>query len=301
MAGEHAMSSAHSGPDGHLDPLMLAEHAEGLLPPEQAGGVDHHLRACAACRGVADALTAVSVRLAAEPRELAVPPAVADRIATALAGEQRADRPAVRAPVVSLDSWTSRLRRRAPALLAAAATVSAVGFAVYAINSDILGDQPTDDSLAETTAEDSADAAEPEAADDSDDEAAPFDQEAESGAGADDAPAEDTGDGAAGDSLEEQGGALTLDDAEFMAEIQEVASGRASGPSPARVSDGCGANLADELDREVVGAATTDLVEPGSVLVVVTTDDPDSVEGWVLPTCDDGPDDALTSQETPRR
>lgn len=69
----------------HLDLDVLAELDEGLLPPPVAADHEAHLAGCPACREQLAAVRTTRALLAALPRE-PMPPAVADRLDTALAG-----------------------------------------------------------------------------------------------------------------------------------------------------------------------------------------------------------------------
>ena len=257
---------------GHLDATLLAEHAEGLLAPDEAVAVDTHLQQCETCRASAADLTSVSAMLADAPPTLPTPADVVARLDRAIADEATpAPQPA---PVVEL-SW---FRRRAPQLLAAAATVGVLGFAGWVATTSGGGD---DDAagVAESGAQDASDeAAGEESAADSDPGAAQ-EESAEEEAGA--APLEaDDGEGYVA--------AAGLED-EIRAVVEQSRMQRLEG-----TDDTCGVPLAKELGLELVGRAATKVTGETAVLVVVQSDDPTLVYGWVVPACDASVHEALT-------
>ncbi len=266
--------------DGHLLPEQLAEHAEGLLTPADARAVDAHLQGCAQCRETVTALESVSRVLATAPRSLPTPPDIVARVDRALAAER-----AERSRQATTAGLLERFRGRLPMLAAAAAGVAVLGFAGWAVGSGALGGG-SDDSATETVAE------------------AP--RQADHDAGAEAAPGEDSaasdGDAPADEQRPEEFGAdaapvpdeaALVDPAALEAQILAVtrSSDRAEG------SDGCGARLAAEQQAALVGSARTQLGETEgtdeAVLVVLETDEPDVVRGWVLPSCDAVAADAL--------
>ena len=119
---------------GHLDATRLAEHAEGMLGAREAAAVEAHLRECEVCRATAADLGSVSALLAAAPSTLRTPAHVVARLDRALA-EEVTSTPEP-APVIQL-SW---FRRKAPQLLAAAATVGVLGFAGWVVANGGGGD-----------------------------------------------------------------------------------------------------------------------------------------------------------------
>lgn len=244
---------------GHLDATRLAEHAEGLLGAREAAAVEAHLLECDACRAIAADLASVTAILAAAPPTLRTPPHVVASLDRALADEvTKTPEPA---PVIQL-SW---FRRRAPQLLAAAATVGVLGFAGWAITSGSGDDDAGEATTAESGAGEEAgdDAAEGGVAADSDLESA----EEESAA----AP------------LQAEDGELSEPPPELADQIRAIAE---QGPAERGAYGSCGLALADERDSELVGWATTDVTGEAAVLVVVRSDDPAFVHGWVLPDCD---------------
>jgi anti-sigma factor RsiW len=262
---------------GHLDSVRLAEHAEGLLAQDEAAAVDRHLHACPQCRQTSAALEAVTIQLAAAPRTLPAPPEVVDRLDRALAAEAEARQPAAvqRDPqaVVQL-SW---FRRRAPQLLAAAATVGLIGFAGYAISTSGQGEDAAMD-IATADAPDSGEAAPPVEADD------------DTAAGPELLQEEAAEDGAA-DALGADPQAGTGDDDALEREIRGLVSQARIGGAP-EVALECGRPLADSLGAELVGTAPTRLTDDGAVLVVVDVGR-STVQGWVLPTCASTEEEAL--------
>jgi hypothetical protein len=264
----------------HLDPIVVAEHAEGLLPPAQAAAVDAHLGSCSTCRELAESLAGVSAQLAAAPAELPVPVEVADRIDRALADEAAGahviGRPAGQA--AAPEGLLVRLRRRTPVLLAAAATIGAIGFAGYAVSSVVGGDGS--DSLADiaTSAGDDLDSA-PERAE----------TDGDAGADLSDDAAEESTEAFDAEALRDS--ALAPDDPELVAMIRDIATGSAPA-SPALTGD-CGTTLADELEAPLIGVGSADWLHSDSILVVLETDDPNEVVGWLLPTCDTGVEDTI--------
>lgn len=255
---------------GHLDATRLAEHAEGLLGADEAAAVEAHLRECQACRATAADLTSVSAMLAAAPQTLRMPTHVVARLDRVLADE--AARPPEPAPVIQL-SW---FRRKAPQLLAAAATVGVLGFAGWAATNGGGGD---DDAGEATTAESSG-------VEDSGDEA-------EDGGLATDSDLESAEEESAAEPLQEQDRALSAPAPELADQIRAIAE---QGPEAEHgADDTCGLTLADGLGAELVGTAATEVNGEAAVLVVVRSDDdPAIVHGWVLPACDATVDEALT-------
>lgn len=244
---------------GHLDATRLAEHAEGLLGAREAAAVEAHLHECDACRAIAADLASVTAILAAAPPTLRTPPHVVASLDRALADEvTKTPEPAA---VIQL-SW---FRRRAPQLLAAAATVGVLGFAGWAMTSGSGDDDAGEATTAESGAGEEAgdDAAEGGVATDSDLESA----EEESAA----AP------------LQAEDGELSEPPPELADQIRAIAE---QGPAERGAYGSCGLALADERDSELVGWATTDVTGEAAVLVVVRSDDPAFVHGWVLLDCD---------------
>jgi hypothetical protein len=267
---------------GHLTPVVLAEYDEGLLPEMRAADVAAHLAHCATCTETHRQLNEVSHRLAAEPATLPVPPDVAARLDAALAEQRTIPAGAEVGPVrrrtrsiVARRPWRARM----PAVLAAAASVGAIAFAGYVIGIGSAGGDDAGDSqtmVAEGGADRAADESELPAA-----------------AGGDDAALEGQAMPQA-QSPQERRSALTEQiNAIMVTGSLESSAGRAptadSGDqdeSRDQDADPCGAALAADVGRELIGAAPTDLGPPGTVLVVTTASTDDAVQGWVVPTCD---------------
>lgn len=261
---------------GHLDATRLAEHVEGLLAPEEAAAVEAHLRECDTCQATAADLVSVSAMLADAPATLPVPEHVAARLDRAL-DEEAAPEPEP-APVVEL-SW---FRRRAPQLLAAAATVGVLGFAGWVVASGGAGGDDSEEGAATVAESGGRDAADESAADDTNaDEDA---EESELHATEEDAEAPP---------LAAEEGQAAIAAPELADEIRAVFE-RAQAESAERATDTCGLPLAEDLGLELVGTAATEARGEIAVLVVVQSDDPDLVHGWVVPGCDATADEALT-------
>ncbi|HEX6337511.1 MAG TPA: hypothetical protein VFZ85_11190 [Jiangellaceae bacterium] len=255
---------------GHLDATRLAEHAEGLLGASEAAAAQAHLQECAACRATAARLESVTAMLATAPPTLPTPAHVVAKLDRALADEN-AGTP-LRAPVIQL-SW---FRRKAPQLLAAAATVGVLGFAGWAITT---GSDGGDDAEEATTAESGGGEDAPEEA-------------ADAGIAAD-SDLQSADEEAAAEPLQADDGELAAPAAALADQIRAVAE---QGPGAERdaADDTCGLALADELGAELVGTAATDVTGEAAVLVVVRSDDdPAVVHGWVMPACDATVDEAL--------
>ncbi|HEY9376307.1 MAG TPA: hypothetical protein VIQ02_04335, partial [Jiangellaceae bacterium] len=85
-------------------------------------------------------------------------------------------------------------------------------------------------------------------------------------------------------------------------QIQAVASSDFAGggdSTPQRLADDCGLMLARELGAELIGATSTDIGQPGAVLVVVAADQPGVAQGYVLPACGAGVAEALRELTVP--
>lgn len=295
---------------GHLDPLEVAEHAEGLLESERASAVEAHLSSCAQCRELAASVAGVTTALAAAPSELPIPDGVAARIDAALADEAAARSVPGRRERRAEGFW-SGLRGRLPAIAAAAASVAVLGLIGYSLAGEGGGDDGT------TATDAGADMAEPEDAGDEAAEAPTDDADEDFGTLQEGAPAEeeenaDAEDDAAGtrDEAESDGSgdgeqAETFDvparelDA-LIGQLQDILAEQSTQAEPGEDGRACGTVLAEELGGELLGAAETDLVEPGSILVAIDLGDPDTLSGWVLPDCTAGPDDVLFDFTVPR-
>jgi hypothetical protein len=98
------------------------------------------------------------------------------------------------------------------------------------------------------------------------------------------------------EALRGQDGAIAPDDPELMAAIRDVAAGRTADTEREALDEDCGSVLAGEVGQELIGAADSDTISARSVLVVVGTDEDDVVEGWLLPSCESGPDESISTR-----
>ncbi|HEX6232596.1 MAG TPA: hypothetical protein VFZ63_05675 [Jiangellaceae bacterium] len=254
---------------GHLEASQLAEHAEGLLGVDEAAYVEAHLQQCEICRATAADLASVSAMLAAAPRTLPTPAHVVDRLDRALAVAAAPEPEPAR--VVQL-SW---FRRKAPQLLAAAATVGILGFAGWVATTGAGGDDSED-------AAEGAAIAEPEEQ---------YDAGAEAGADSERAAEE-----SAAAPLHAEDGELSAAPPELADEIRIVVAQEQDGDDDA--ADTCGLPLAEERGLELVGAAATDVTgEPAVLVVLRSSADPAVVYGWVVPECDATGDEALVTDQ----
>ncbi|HET6686828.1 MAG TPA: zf-HC2 domain-containing protein [Jiangellaceae bacterium] len=265
---------------GHLGAVVLAEYHEGLLPDRMAADVAEHLAHCSACSETHRQLTEVSRRLAGEPAALPIPAEVAARLDDALASEKPTLARRRTGQVSPVRAWRARM----PAVMAAAATVAAVAFAGFVVGTNSGGDDSAGESqttVAEGgTERSSGDAAQP-VPDAGAPEFLPFD-------------------------VQSSRTALTEQIREIVAiGTQEFASGglsqdesgeSATDPENARR---CGAAVASDLGRALIGSAPTGIGAPGAVLVVTTSNTDDAVQGWVLPNCDATASDALATLTVP--
>jgi negative regulator of sigma E activity len=269
---------------GHLGAVVLAEYDEGLLSDQMAADVAQHLAHCSACAETHRRLTDVSRRLAAEPAALPIPADVAARLDDALASEKPN---LIRG--TGLVSPVRPWRARMPTVLAAAAAVAAVAFAGY-----VVGTGSGDDSAGEsqtTVAEGGSDLSSDDAA------------QAVPNAGGDVGAAPES----LPFSLQSARTALTQQIQEIVARgvTSGAESDRAdqdgSGETPSHQENAgtCGAPLASDVGRDLIGSAPTDLGVPGAVLVVTTADTDDDAQGWVLPNCDATASDALATLTVP--
>jgi hypothetical protein len=262
--------------DGHLDATVLAEYDEGLLDARHSTQVADHLAGCASCSAVLGQLGDVRARLAGAPAEIEMPAAIAARIEAALAGERsQPDREATSVPTATIHPF----RRRLPQLLAAAATIAAVGFGGYVVSMSGGGD---DSAESATSAQGGTDA-----------------EEEDGGAGGD-----SQNDLAAGGEVteEESQPAPAELRTELTDQIQAVVSTARTGGDDStsqRLADDCGVALAGELGQPLIGVAETDLGAPGAVLVVVEADGPGLARGFVVPACTAESNDALTELTVP--
>jgi hypothetical protein len=260
----------------HLTAVVLAEYDEGLLPERRAADVAAHLANCPTCTETSRQLSEVSHRLAAEPATLPIPADVATRLDLTLAGErtsvarEEAGPPRHRTGnIVGLRPWRARM----PTVLAAAATVAAVAFAGLVVGTGSGGDDGGDSQTvaAEGGAERAADESE---------------RPVPSPAGGDDAAVEGLAlsPQATRTALTEQINAIMV-----TGSMESFAAEDDGDQDESRVpqdADRCGAALAADVGRHLIGAAPTDLGSPGAVLVVTTASTDDAVQGWVVPTCD---------------
>jgi hypothetical protein len=281
---------------GHLTPVVLAEYDEGLLPERRAADVAAHLAHCATCTETHRQLDEVSHRLAAEPATLPVPPDVAARLDAALAEQRTIPAGAEVGPlrrrtrsIVARRPWRARM----PAVLAAAASVGAIAFAGYVIGIGSAGGDDAGDSqpmVAEGGAERAADESELPAAEEGDDPA--LDGPAQGLSGLSPQATRTT--------LTEQIKAIMVTGSlESSVGLAPTADSGDQDESRDQDADPCGAALAADVGRELIGAAPTDLGPPGTVLVVTTASTDDAVQGWVVPTCDATAADAAMTLVVP--
>jgi hypothetical protein len=262
--------------DGHLDVLMLAEYDEGLLDPLRTVQVEEHLKGCLTCSATREQLGLLRTRLSEAPNTLPMPATVAARIDHALAAERAASE---EHPLPAQTATVHPIRRRLPRLLAAAATVAAVAFGGYVVSTSGGGDESASTA---TNAEREAAAADTD--------------ESGGGVSTDDQPAAESAPEET-DFASAQGTARTA----LAEEILAIAGFQpeANDATGQRLTGDCGSALADELDTELIGVASTDQAAPDAVLVVVETDQPGVVRGIVVPTCDATSSDALTELTVP--
>ena len=287
----------------HLDLDALSYLDEGLLDGTPQGpDARAHVAGCTACQEQLADLVAVRDALTSVPAEAGIPFDVARRLDVALAAEAKArtehgvvplavgvDRVAT---VAARQTVVTRLPRRRflPRLLAAAASVAAIGTIGYvaAQTLDPSGDSGSGtevaaDSAAGGSAIDLYAATRQLARDGSLETPEPLSLAAEPApaAGAESAP-----------------GATGGDQAEQPADSGAAAdrSGALAAPLPAD----CGALVAVTLDRKVLAATTLDYGDRPAVLVALVGVTPTTFTGVVLPTCDSPMADALFTVEVPR-
>ncbi|HEX6579108.1 MAG TPA: hypothetical protein VF082_12155 [Jiangellaceae bacterium] len=281
---------------GHLAAVVLAEYDEGLLSDRRAADVASHLAHCRTCTEAHRQLTEVSHRLAAEPATLPIPADVAARLDLALAGEKANVAGAKAGPVrsrtgnvVGLRPWRARM----PTVLAAAAAVAAVAFAGYVVGTGSGGDDGGDSQT--MVAEGGADRSSDE-----------FGQPVPRAEASDDTAFE----GSASTPELLQDTRTTLSE-QIKAIIAAGPTESTAGRAPAADAgdqdesrdqqdpDPCGATLAADVGRGLIGAAPTDLSTPSGILVVTTASSDDAVQGWVVPTCDATAADAVMMVAVP--
>ncbi|MGH3478416.1 MAG: hypothetical protein ACRDQD_16450 [Nocardioidaceae bacterium] len=279
---------------GHLGAVVLAEYDEGLLTDRLAADVAEHLAHCSTCTETHRQLAEVSRRLAAEPATLPMPADVSARLDVALAGErvsaaaEEAD--LVRRRIGSIAA-TRPWRSRMPTLLAAAATVAAVAFAGLVVGTGSGGDDGADEGQT-TVAEGGTDRS-----------AGELERPEPATGGGDDATLE-------GQAAEPHAFSSPAVRTALAEQIKEITAARSVESTPeddagdearGEDADPCGATLAADVGRDLIGAAPTDLDTAGAVLVVITASTDGAVQGWVLPTCDATASDALATLTVPTR
>ncbi|HJU98255.1 MAG TPA: hypothetical protein VJ644_09785 [Jiangellaceae bacterium] len=274
---------------GHVAAVVLAEYDEGLLPDRRAADVAAHLAHCRTCTETHRQLVEVSHRLATEPAALPIPPDVAARLDLALAGEKANVAASAAGPVrrrtgaiVGLRPWRARM----PTVLAAAAAIAAVAFAGYVVGTgsgDDGGDSQT------MVAEGGTDRSSGEVG-----------QPVPSAEASDDTAVE----GTAITPQLLQDSRTTLGEqikAIIATGLTESTAGRESAEDAGdqdesrdpQDADPCGATLAADVGRGLIGAAPTDLSTPSGILVVTAASTDDAAQGWVVPTCDSTAADAV--------
>ena len=263
---------------GHLGAVVLAEYDEGLLPDRLAADIAEHLAHCSTCTETHRQLAEVSRRLTAEPATLPMPADVASRLDDALASEKPEPAPPRTGTVTPVPSWRARM----PTVLAAAAAVAAVAFAGYVVGTGSGGDHGAAESRT-TVAEGGADRS-------ADDAAQPV---PDAGGDAGSAPARTA--------LTEQIQQIVAQATSGIASDETDLNGSPETLSKQDNTARCGAALATDVGRDLIGSAPTALGAPGSVLVVTTANADDAAQGWVLPTCDATASDALATLTVPTR
>ena len=261
---------------GHLGAVVLAEYDEGPLPDRLAADVAEHLAHCSTCTETHRQLAEVSRRLTAEPATLPMPADVAARLDDAFASE-KPELAGPRATVTPVPSWRARM----PTVLAAAAAVAAVAFAGYVVGTGSGGDDA--DEGRTTVAEGGTDQLADEAA-----KPVP-----DAGGDAGTAPARAA--------LTEQIQQIVIQATSGIASDETDVDGSPETQGKQDNTARCGAALASDVGRDLIGAAPTDLDTAGAVLVVTAASTDGAVQGWVLPTCDATASDALATLTVPTR
>ncbi|WP_026877955.1 hypothetical protein [Jiangella gansuensis] len=264
--------------EAHPPTQVLAELAGDALDSRQSREIQAHVDQCALCQETLGRLTRVTATLREAPADVPMPEFVAARIGAALAAEHASrSEPADGArgsgdgdPADGEGGTVAWFRRKLPASLAAAASVSVLGLAGYVALTSGGGDSGGDDSGGAEVA---------------------------AGAAAD--SASETSEGA----LSGQGRALPQEEDQpdmeagpstVYGQPEELASPLASAvveiwESRDQVVEGCGQTLADELGLELVGSRN----EGSGVLVVLDAGD-GVLAGWQVPTCGDDSSQRIT-------
>lgn len=262
--------------EAHPPTQVLAELAGGALDARQSREAQAHVDQCAQCQETLVRLTRVTATLREAPADVPMPEFVAARIGAALAAEHASRSEPVDGTRGSDDGdpaggegTVAWFRRKLPASLAAAASVSVLGLAGYVAVTSGGGDSGGDDSGgAEVAAGAAADSAgeTTDGALSGQGRALPQDEQRDLEAGP--------------STVYSQSEALQSPLASAVVEIWE---------SRDQVVEGCGQTLADELGLELVGSRN----EGSGVLVVLDAGD-GVLAGWRVPTCGDDSSQRIT-------
>jgi len=281
-----------TGPARHLSPATVADLEADLLDNGARTAAEAHLAGCAECRAERAALGELRGLLRAAAVSEPVPADVAVRLSAALERESldREHAPVGPPPV----PVRPKGRRPAflPRLLAATAAFAAIGGVGYLA---VTAGGPSDDTsaseagtapLADSPADSSASGGDPLAA-----VAA--------------ATREVTGSGtrgqgnAAGSAASPPAGVSPDDDTANASEAPGAATAP-EGAATRQLAGTCGASLAGELDRTLVGARAFVYDGQDVVLVVLSGPTASLVSGYVVPGCDAESARVLTSVDVPK-
>ena len=267
----------------HPDDETLADRQEGLLPRDDAAGLDAHLAGCARCTQRASLLRGLAARLAEDAGTEAVPDDVAVRLDRALDQARRSDQRTI-VPALPDGNRTSVSMR-----LLQVAAVLVLLFAGVGVVAGSLGGRGADDAATEAKATGEADAGGSMAAE----QTFPVSQ-----SGTDWAP----------ESVTEQVPAIvrgTLPGSTRLRAADDAAEAPAAGSASRLLAGPALGECVTGLNGAPVTPLGVDVAswegDPATVIVLPSPGEPDQVEVWVVaPDCSQADARVLYFAHAPR-